>query len=73
MVPNLPQKEGVEPPTSPGLSGWFGAETSGKSDGQGCWGWKAGGHVRGTWQVAVVNACNLCSERSCRVNRGVFT
>lgn len=73
MVPSLTEKQGVELPASLSLAGWLGAKASGIAGGQGCWGWKAGGCVNRMLQVAVVYMCNLCSERSCRVNQGVFT
>jgi len=73
MVPCIVIKHGVELPARPSLAGWHGAIALGAAGGQGCWGWKAGGRVSGTLQVTVVYTCNLCSERSCRVNQGVFT
>lgn len=73
MVPSPTEKQGIELPAGSSLAGWLGAKAWGTDGGQGCWGWKAGGHVKRTLQVAVVYTCNLCSERSCRVNQGVFT
>lgn len=71
MVPGVTVKQGVDLPARPSLGGWLGTTAPGNC--QGCRGWKAGGGVNQTLQVTVVYTCNLCSERSCRVNQGVFT